>query len=230
MSKINAVIFDLDNVLYDEKDYFYAAFEKIAAYLSDRCSIPKEKIFEKLVADFQNKSSLYPRLFNDLIADCGLDQKLITELMTLFSSVKPNLEMFSGSKDLLLALRKQRIKLGLVTNGNIQTQKNKVHLLKIEKYFDSIIYAREMGIGREKPDPQAYRAMLQALGVKAEETICVGDNPFTDFLGAKKLGIKTVRLQGGEFKNVNLSQEYEADMTISSIIQIFNLVNKFYNP
>ena len=30
MSMINAVIVDLDNVLYIEKDYFYAAFDKIA--------------------------------------------------------------------------------------------------------------------------------------------------------------------------------------------------------
>ncbi len=226
MSKINAVIFDLDNVLYDEKDYLYAAFEKIAAYLSERCSIPQDKIYEKIVNDFQNKSSMYPRLFNDLIADCGLDQKLINEILTLFSSVKPDLTLYSGSVDLLLALKKQGVKLGLVTNGNVSTQKNKIQLLKIEQYFDSIIYAREMGIGKEKPDPEAYRRMLQALGVKAEETICIGDNPFTDFLGAKKLGIKTVRLQGGEFKNVNLSQEYEADMTVSSILQVFSLVNK----
>ena len=126
MSRVCAVIFDLDNVLYDESDYFYAAFRKIAAYLSERCSIPQEKIYDKLVSDFKSKSSLYPRLFNDLIADCGLDQRMIAEILALFSSVKPDLQLFSGSEDLLLALKRQDIKLGLVTNGNVCTQKNKV--------------------------------------------------------------------------------------------------------
>jgi putative hydrolase of the HAD superfamily len=224
LAKINAVIFDLDNVLYDEKDYFYAAFNKIAAYLSERCNIPQEKIFEKLVNDFQNKTSMYPRLFNDLIADCGLDQRLISEILALFSSIQPDLQLFSGSEDLLLNLKKQNIKLGLVTNGSVKTQKNKVKLLNIEKFFDSIIYAREVGAGKEKPDFEAYKLMLADLGVKPEEAICVGDNPFTDFLGAKKLGIKTVRLQSGEFKNVNLSQAYEADITVKTISQIYHLV------
>ena len=225
MSKINAVIFDLDNVLYDEKDYLYAAFNKIAAYLSERCSISQEKIFEKLVTDFQNKTSMYPRLFNDLIADCGLDQKLISEILTLFSSIKPDLKLYSGSEDLFLNLKKQNIKLGLVTNGSVKTQKNKVKLLNVERFFDSIIYAREVGAGKEKPDPEAYKLILADLGAKPEEAMCVGDNPFTDFLGAKKLGIKTVRLQSGEFKNVNLSQEYEADITVKTFSQIYHLVN-----
>jgi putative hydrolase of the HAD superfamily len=225
MAKINAVIFDLDNVLYDEKDYFYAAFNKIAAYLSERCSIPQEKIFEKLVNDFQNKTSMYPRLFNDLIADCGLDQKLISEILILFSSIEPDLKLYSGSEDLLLNLKKQNIKLGLVTNGSVETQKNKVKLLNVERFFDSIIYAREVGVGKEKPDPEAYKLMLADLGAKPGEAICVGDNPFTDFLGARKLGIKTVRLQSGEFKDVNLGQAYEADITVKMISQIYSLVN-----
>jgi beta-phosphoglucomutase-like phosphatase (HAD superfamily) len=55
MSKINAVIFDLDNVLYIEKDYFYAAFDKIATYLSERCNISQEKIYQKLVSTFKKR-------------------------------------------------------------------------------------------------------------------------------------------------------------------------------
>lgn len=44
MTKIRAVIFDLDNVLYDEKDYFYAAFKEIAAFLSERCNLSQEEL------------------------------------------------------------------------------------------------------------------------------------------------------------------------------------------
>ena len=111
----------------------------------------------------------------------------------------------------------------------MSTQKKQVQLLGVERFFDSIIYAREVGVGREKPDPEAYRLMLKALGVGAEETICVGDNPFTDFLGAKALGIRTVRLQSGEFRDVYLSREHEADVTIDALVQVINLVNKFNN-
>ena len=226
MSKINAVIFDLDNVLYIEKDYFYAAFDKIATYLSERCNISQEKIYQKLVSDFQEKTSMYPRLFNDMIADFGLDQKLITEILKIFSNIKPNLKLYSGSEDLLLALKKQNIKLGLVTNGNVTTQRNKIQLLKLEKYFDAIVYARELGTNKDKPDPEAYKVTLEVLGAKPEEAICVGDNPYTDFLGAKTLGIRTVRLLDGEFKDVKLTEEYEADITVGTLDELHSIINK----
>jgi FMN phosphatase YigB (HAD superfamily) len=79
------------------------------------------------------------------------------------------------------------------------------------------VYAREVGNKKEKPDPEVYRFTLEALHSKPEETICIGDNPYTDFLGAKKLGIRTVRLLNGEFKDVRLSEDYEADLTVSSL-------------
>ncbi len=224
MAKINAVIFDLDNVLYDEWEYFRAAFEKIAVFLSERCDRSWQDIFNKLLTDLQKKSSMYPRLFNDLLLEFGLDQSLVAELLRIFSSVNADLRLFADSEDLLLALRGLDIKLGLVTNGNVATQKNKVKLLRIEKYFDSIIYARELGTNKEKPDPEAYRRLLENLGVKAEETLCIGDNPFTDFLGAKKLGIRTVRLLGGEFKDVSLGPEYGTDSTVTALFDIYKIV------
>ncbi len=226
MAKINAVIFDLDNVLYDEWDYFRAAFERIAVFLSERCSRSKEEIFDRLLVDLQKKSSMYPRLFNDLLAEFGLEQSLVTELLRIFSSVNADFRLFAYSEDLLLALRGLDIKLGLVTNGNVATQKNKVKLLKIEKYFDLIIYARELGVNKEKPDPEAYRRLLENLGVTAEETLCIGDNPFTDFLGAKKLGIRTVRLLGGEFKDVSLGPEYATDFTVNELFDVYNIITK----
>ena len=62
--------------------------------------------------------------------------------------------MYSGSEDLLLALKKQNIKLGLVTNGSVITQRNKIQLFKLEKYFDAIVYARELGTNKTNLIPK----------------------------------------------------------------------------
>jgi putative hydrolase of the HAD superfamily len=224
VAKIRAVIFDLDNVLYDEKDYFYAAFKEIAIFLSQRCNVSEEELFNRMKYDLQQKSSLYPRLFNDLIASLGLNQNLLSDLLALFFGVKVNLKMFPDSQELLLALKKQKIKLGLVTNGNVKTQKNKVKLLGIENLFDFIVFARELGADKEKPDPEAYRRLIGDLGVKAEETLCIGDNPYTDFWGAKTLGVKTVRLLRGEFKDVILGSEYETDFVVTTLSNVLDII------
>ena len=110
--------------------------------------------------------------------------------------------------------------------SNHSTQRNKVSLLKIEKYFDTIKYARKIGKENEKPNPEVYRITLEALRSKPEETICIGDNPYTDFWGAKKLGIRTVRLLSGEFRDIRLSEEYEADLAVRNLEEFSTIIEQ----
>jgi putative hydrolase of the HAD superfamily len=212
MSRIRAVIFDLDNVLYPEEDYILAAYGEIAGFLSSKCSVSKKDIYGKLVSDWRKKSSMYPRLFNDLVADLGLKQELVPELLRIYA-IRSNCRPSGVPGD---SWRK-RIKAGSVTNGNVEAQRNKVHLLGIEEFFDVVVYAREKGKESEKPNPEAYQGVLDLLHVAPEETVCVGDNPHTDFWGAKKLGLRTVRLLLGEFKDVKLAVEYESDIAIRTL-------------
>lgn len=226
MDRIGAVIFDLDNVLYAEEDYIFAAYRNIAKFLSEKCDLSDREIYDRLVRDFRRKTSMYPRLFNDLVADLGLGQDLVPEILGIYVSTIPDLKLLPGTVNVLEGLRRNRMRLGLLTNGSVEAQKNKVRLLGLEKYFESIVYAREKGKENEKPNPEAYREVLRALHVTPEETICIGDNPHTDFWGAKKLGIRTVRLLNGEFKNIRLSSEYEADVTVRNLDEFYRLIEQ----
>ena len=226
MAKTKAVIFDLDNVLFNEQDYIKAAYRNIAAFLSKCHRLQEEQVYQKLLNDLQKKTSLYSRLFNDLLADLGLDQALLAEILKIYANVTVDLKLYPGAEHLLETLRKQGTRLGLVTNGNVETQRNKVRLLGIEKYFDVVVYARELGKEHEKPNPEVYRVIIQTLHCTPEETICIGDNPYTDFSGAKKLGMRTVRLLSGEFRNIRLSEEYEAESTIRNLEEFFTIIEQ----
>jgi putative hydrolase of the HAD superfamily len=224
MGHVKAVIFDLDNVLYDEIDYVHAAFRSIAAFISGKSSFSEDEIFAKLVCDFKKKGSMYPRLFNDALTDIGLDQEMLPEILRLYGSVDVDLKLFPESENILLTLRQNGLKLALVTNGNVEFQQNKIRLLGIEKFFDVIVYARETPEAADKPNPASYKMAIERLGVSCEETLCVGDNPYTDFWGANKMGMRTVRLLFGEFKDVRLSNEYEAEIALSSFEQLLRSI------
>ena len=226
MGQIRAVVFDLDNVLYDETDYIFAAYREIAAFLSNKCGLPSSEIYSRLVSDFQKKTSMYPRLFNDFVADLGLGQEVVPEILRIYVSVSPKLSIYSEAEDVLRRLGLDGVKLGLLTNGNVATQRNKVELLGLEKFFDAVVFARERGREYEKPNPEAYRVVLRALRVLPEESVCVGDNPHTDFLGARQLGLKSVRLLRGEFRDVRLGAEYEADITVESLTELLGVLGK----
>jgi putative hydrolase of the HAD superfamily len=226
LARINAVIFDLDNVLFNEYDYIDAAYHKIAHFLSKSYHLSEHQIYAKLLEDFQKKTGMYPHLFNDLLADLGLELAVLPEILKIYVNTDTKLELFPEAEHLLKDLKKKQLRLGLVTNGNAAIQRNKIRLLKIEQYFDTIVYARELGNGNEKPDPEVYRVTLETLHSKPEETLCIGDNPYTDFLGAKKLGIQTVRLLKGEFKDVKLSEEYEADSAVNSLEEFHKIITQ----
>lgn len=226
MAHIKAIIFDLDNVLYDERDYIFAAFHSIALFLSKRCQLPKNMIYSKLVCDLEKKGSMYPRLFNEIINDLGLKQILVQDILKLYATLDSKVELYPEVKSTLLTLRHLGLKLALVTNGGIQIQRNKIRLLRVEELFDTIVYARETRFGKEKPHPEAFSAALNYLSVGADEALCVGDNPHTDFWGPKQMGMRTVRIFCGEFKDVHLRAEYEAEIALLNVAEILKVVER----
>lgn len=224
MNKIETVIFDLDNVLFDESTYIFYAYYSIAVFLSKKSCFSEQQIHNRLVEYFGQKTSMYPKLFNDIVSEFGFEQTIVPEILDIYSSVDAPIELFSDVENFILELRKCGLKTALVTNGNVKTQRNKIRLLRIEKKFDLILCARENKYGLEKPDKGVYLEVLEKLGSEAKSTLCIGDNPYVDFFGAKKLGMITVRVLRGEFKSIRLSSDYEADYEVDSLTEILELI------
>ena len=215
---VKAVIFDLDNTLYNEARYIDHAYGAISKYVSELDeNMNRRRFYEALKRKFAARGSQYPRLFNEVLADHGIyGQKLLKSILRLYSSVAPNIKLYPSALAVLKRLKKGH-KLCLITNGNVTTQKNKVKLLKLSRQFDSIVYARALSKSQEKPSPAPYLLTLKRLGVSAAEAVYVGDNPLNDFSGAKKIGIKTIRLLKGEFKNLEVAQKDDADHRVSDL-------------
>jgi len=226
-NKYKVIIFDLDNVLYDEKNYILATFKKVAELLDKKFNLKSKEVYNQLVKDFNKKTSLYPRLFNDLLKKYfgRCDQDLLNEILLAYSKVKPKIYLYPGAEKIISKL-KASYQLVLLTNGRIDTQKNKVKILKIAPYFTNIIYARKFGAKHEKPSTLPYKKILKILNISANQAVAIGDNPYTDFKGPKKLGIKTVRVLTGEFKNIKINKKYQPDFTIKKLSDLIGLLNK----
>jgi putative hydrolase of the HAD superfamily len=56
--------------------------------------------------------------------------------------------------------------------------------------LDAAVFSSE--IGKRKPHPAIFEAVLSRLGVAPEETLFVGDRRYEDVRGAKELGMTTV--------------------------------------
>ena len=104
------------------------------------------------------------------------------------------LRMFPGAHETLDRLKELGVKLALVTNGAAAPQRAKVVRFALEHRFDHIQIEGEHGFG--KPEEQAYRHALAALGVKPDETWMVGDNLEWEVVAPQRLGIYAIWYDG----------------------------------
>lgn len=72
-----------------------------------------------------------------------------------------------------------------------------------------------------KPNPKIYQTVLKKLQVKPNEALMVGDDPKTDVIAAKKMGMKAVMLCREEKKKVE-----EADYVVASLTELLNIINE----
>jgi putative hydrolase of the HAD superfamily len=78
------------------------------------------------------------------------------------------------------------LRLGLVTNGPSDLQRDKIDAVAISRYIRAVIISGEHGVA--KPDPAIFQLALDALGVGPGDTWCVGDGLDTDVAGAQSVG------------------------------------------
>ena len=93
-------------------------------------------------------------------------------------------------------LRSKGIKVGVITDGRPEGQRNKIEVLGLAGLVDNIIITDELGgIQFRKPCDIAFRIMQTLWKLPASQMVYVGDNPVKDFQAPQQLGMKSVWLK-----------------------------------
>ena len=96
-----------------------------------------------------------------------------------------------GIESLLAALTEE-YRVGLLTNGPVVAQTDKVRALGWEDVFDAIVITGALKAG--KPRPEAFEALLDELGTVPGRTAYVGDDVEADIAGAAAAGLHPVQV------------------------------------
>lgn len=102
------------------------------------------------------------------------------------------MRLFPDALPALTAFRRAGVALALVTNGDAREQRDKIERHGLAPHFDAILIEGELGYG--KPDPEIYRAALDALAVPPAAAWMVGDHLEFDVAGAQRLGLSAAWL------------------------------------
>lgn len=210
-----AVLFDLDNTLFDVEQYMTGAFADVAAHLESTHDIDGEKIHADLMSLWRTKTSMYPHLFDDILAEHNIDAN-IEQIVNIFNDHEPEIEPYTGVTELLTQLKETGYKLGVITDGTAHRQRRKIDVLGLRSTFDTIVLTAE--VGEAKPSILPYKKAVCRLDTEPSRCVYIGDNPKVDFAGAKEIGMATVRIRQGEFST--LPSGSNIDVTVDAIEDI----------
>ena len=176
---LKGVIFDLDDTLYSEKEYVKSGFRAISSFLGGDYENTLWQLFE------EGKPAI-----DELLKQIRQEEKK-KEVLEVYRKHFPRIQPYEGVKELINELKNQNIKIGIITDGRIEGQKNKIQSLGLE--IDDVIITDELG-GEQfrKPCDIAFRIMTTRWKLHPSSIIYVGDNPIKDFQGPRQIGMKTL--------------------------------------
>ncbi len=200
-----AVLFDLDDTIFDHQYCRRAALRKLAgqySVLAQREPAELETLHEKhlqnthtLLLDgkisiAQARLQRMRLLFTELGAELDLDS--LEAASQLFrNAYEESLRPVPGAVPLIREL-KRRAKVGVITNGLSATQRSKIACCGLESQIDALVISGEAGV--RKPDRRIFEMALAMIGCLPEDAIMVGDSWLHDVLGARAAGIAAVWL------------------------------------
>lgn len=208
---LKAVIFDLDDTLYSEKEYVISGFHEVSKAFPEI-----ENCFDKLCEAFnKDKSAIDYFLKTEGIYSDQNHKKCLS----IYRSHIPNIHLYDGVEEIFKVLRDKKIKIGIITDGRPEGQRNKIYALGLDKLVDEIIITDEIGgVNFRKPNDIAFRIMQVKMEVAFYNMAYVGDNINKDFVAPKKLGMESIL-----FKNTD--GLYVNNATDENILGIDNMKN-----
>lgn len=179
---ISVVIFDLDDTLYSEKEYVKSGFKHVARFFPDI-----ENAYDELYGLFlQHRSAIDEFLRVHNINSDELKKKILHE----YRFHVPDIHLYDGVYVMLQSLKRTGHKLGMITDGRVEGQKNKIDALRIGDLFDKIIITDSLGgIECRKPNPKAFEIMKDFFNTTYSDMCYVGDNVHKDFDAPRLLKI-----------------------------------------
>jgi putative hydrolase of the HAD superfamily len=192
LNGIRAVVFDLDDTLYPERDFAFGGFEAVAQWLTQRmaCPIDPARRMRELF-DTEHR----PRVFDRLLSELGVEptRLWVEQMIECYRNHRPRIALYPDAQE-ALARWSGRFRLALISDGPLSVQQNKVQALCLEGRLDRIILTDAWGPAYWKPHSRAFRVIEEAWGIQGNACVYIADNPGKDFLAPRQLSWQTVQV------------------------------------
>lgn len=198
---VKAVIFDLDNTLYDYTKNNQIARQRLAETAAGLLDVTPERFLEvyaqadrEVKARMGASASCHNRMLFCQRAVEMLGGNVLEVTPKLYEAywgtILAEMKLYPGAEKLIKALKDKGILIGICTDMTAHIQYRKLQSLGLTPYVDAIVTSEEMGV--EKPHAAMFHAILDKLKVRSGEAVYVGDNFERDICGAQNTAIRPI--------------------------------------
>lgn len=197
---IKAIVFDVDDTLYDKQQPFEKAFKQTFPF--DLSTDEMDNVFsnytrqEQLAIAKSNSDSEFKLSTAEINYHClhhtfkefnlpGITQSLANDFLAAFNNFSNGIQLFDGLTTVFNTLV-TKFKLGIITNGSNETQLAKIMKLKLHHWFDREQIITSEDAQAKKPDPMIFTLMNRKFNLHGNEMMYVGSSYFDDIIPAKK--------------------------------------------
>ena len=191
--RIKAIIFDLDDTLYDCSGTLVLKSRKLAAKIISKAIKCSETEALKLQLVLEDRLGPKADIFHEIANQYNLPEDFCEEISNTINTLEvEGATLFPGTMASIDELKRTGYKLFLVTFGNREIQEKKIKVLDLESAFDEIIIT-ENPLGKEK----CFKEILAKYGLEPEQVLCVGDKIKDEIEVGKRLGMSTALMKHG---------------------------------
>ncbi len=197
------IFLDIDNTLYDQSAPFFAA-------LSEFFSGKYDSIAEKICLSYaiRSKESYYARDRGEMsgremyvyrlqkgLSDAGVtvSEEEALALHECYQHFQKKISAPPETVDFLNCCRDRGIRMGIISNGPGEHQREKIKTLGLEAYFSPELVILSGEVGVSKPDGKIFEIAEDAAGESPNDLIYVGDSEENDVIPARAQGWTAIR-------------------------------------
>ncbi len=209
--RVRGLVLDLDDTLYPRRRFVQSGYGAVSAYLASTCDLAADQVYTVLLdclARGDERSA-----FQTVCTAFDLEPDMVPVLVEVFRAHEPRIFLGRGARQMLQTLRASGWRLAILTNGLPTVQAKKVEALRLGELVDHIVYAEHFAPGG-KPAGAVFAATLQRLGTRPHQTVCLGDDPWADVIGAREAGLATIRLA---VSGMDIDPARDADVVVETL-------------
>lgn len=211
--------------LYGFEGASYTAVELKKSYF-EQVELEKERI-RILYPQFSNIDIHIENVFENLLKIKGVQPpegfgKYTARAFRVIST--KYIKLYDGAKDLLDTLRSKGKKVYLLTNAQREFTAPEIKMLGIEECFDGIVISSDEYTC--KPDTAFYKVILERYGIKAQDSIMIGNDCHSDIMGSYNLGMDSLYIHSNISPEVDVELKSKFNIMDGDVKKIKDLIIK----